>query len=293
MALNGGRTVRVAVTGLAVLAALWVGWQLWVFYTLAPWTRDARVLANVVGVAPDVSGLITDITVRDNQKVAKGDVLFVIDQKRFTIALQEAQASVDRNQQAMKLADDDARRDAAVLARDPSAISIQAVETSATRAAEAHAALALAQAQLAEAQLNLTRSTVRAPVNGYVTNLTATVGDYATRGSGVLALVDSDSFYVYAYFMETKLPGVRPGERAEVRLMAGNRILDGRVEGQSRAIADPATLKGGLLSEVDPNFQWIRLAQRIPVRITLEAVPPDVSLAAGMSATVVIRPAVQ
>jgi RND family efflux transporter MFP subunit len=281
--------LRVFVTLVAVIAAVLVGWWLWDFYMLSPWTRDARVLSNVVEVAPDVSGLITDIKVIDNQKVAKGDVLFVIDRERFALAVDQAQATVAQSQATMQLAQDDADRDARVMARDPAAISAETAETSRAKASEATAALQLARSQLATAKLNLERSTVRSPVNGFVTNLTATVGNYATIGSGVLALVDQDSFYVYAYFMETKLPAIRIGDEAEVRLMAGGTLLRGTVQGLSRAIADPTAVRGGLLASVDPNFEWIRLAQRIPVRIALEKMPADFDLVAGMSATVVIR----
>ncbi|GGC83116.1 efflux RND transporter periplasmic adaptor subunit [Chelatococcus reniformis] len=283
--------LRIAVTLAAVIAAVLVGWWLWTFYVLSPWTRDARVQANVVEVAPDVSGLITAINVVDNQKVAKGDVLFVIDHERFALAVDEAQAAAAQSQWTLKLAQDDARRDEQILARDPGAIAAETVETSRTKAGEAAAALQLTQARLATAQLNLRRSTVRAPANGYITNLTAAVGDYATSGTGVLALVDSDSFYVYAYFMETKLPGIKNGSEADVKLMAGDTVLKGTVQGLSRAIANPTAAGGGLLASVDPNFEWIRLAQRIPVRIALKNLPADLALAAGMSATVVIRPA--
>jgi RND family efflux transporter MFP subunit len=280
---------RVAITLAMVIAAVLAGWWLWNFYTLSPWTRDARVQANVVEVAPDVFGLITAINVTDNQKVQKGDTLFVIDRQRFTLAVEQAQASVAQQQSVLKLAQDNADRDAEVQARDPSAVSTEAVETSRSKASEAAAALQLARSQLATAQLDLDRSTVRSPVNGFVTNLTATVGDYATKGTGVLAVVDSDSFYVYAYFMETKLPAIRIGNRAEVRLMAGGAVLLGTVQGLSKAIANPTSARGGLLASVDPNFEWIRLAQRIPVRIALDKVPPDVDLISGMSATVVVH----
>jgi RND family efflux transporter MFP subunit len=281
--------LRVLVTLVAVIAAVLVGWWLWNFYTLSPWTRDARVQGNIVEVAPDVSGLITTISVVDNQKVAKGDTLFIIDRQRFTLAVEEAEANVAQSQSTQKLAQDDADRDAQVMKSDPSAISPMTAETSRTKASEAAAALRLAQSQLAVAKLNLERSTVRSPVNGFVTNLTTTVGDYATRGTGVLALVDNDSFYIYAYFMETKLPAIKIGSEAEVKLMAGGTILHGRVQGLSRAIANPTAAGGGLLASVDPNFEWIRLAQRIPVRIALENVPAQVELVAGMSATVVVR----
>jgi RND family efflux transporter MFP subunit len=281
--------VRVFVTLVAVIAAGFVGWWLWDLYTLSPWTRDARVQVNIVEVAPDVSGLITAISVVDNQKVAKGDTLFVIDRQRFVLAVEEAQANVAQGQSTLKLAQDNANRDAQVMKNDSSAISVVTAETSRTRASEAAAALQLAEAQLATAKLNLERSTVLSPVNGFVTNLTTTVGDYANRGTGVLALVDSDSFYVYAYFMETKLPAIKIGSEAEVKLMAGGTVLRGRVQGLSRAIANPTTVAGGLLASVDPNFEWIRLAQRIPVRIALEKVPADVELVAGLSATVVVH----
>ncbi|WP_428670572.1 efflux RND transporter periplasmic adaptor subunit [Reyranella sp.] len=281
-------TLRVAITFAAMVAAVLVGWWLWDFYMLSPWTRDARVLVNTGVISPDVSGLITAINVIDNQKVAKGDVLFVIDRERFTLAVEEAQANVEQSQWTLKLAQDNAERDARLIARDSSAISAETAEASRSKAGEASAALQLARSRLATAKLDLERSTVRSPVNGLVTNLTATVGDYATRGAGVLAVVDTDSFYVYAYFMETKLPAIKLGSEAEVRLMAGGTVLRGTVQGLSRAIANPTAARGGLLASVDPNFEWIRLAQRIPVRIALEKVPADLQLVAGMSATVVI-----
>jgi RND family efflux transporter MFP subunit len=283
-------TLRVAVTLAATVAAALVGWWLWDFYMLSPWTRDARVLANTSVVSPDVSGLITTINVVDNQKVAKGDVLFVIDRERFTLAVEQAQANVEQSQWTLKLAQDNAERDARLIMTDSSAISAETAEASRSKAGEASAALQLARSQLATARLNLERSTVRSPVNGLVTNLTATVGDYATRGTGVLAVVDSDSFYVYAYFMETKLPAIKVGSEAEVRLMAGGTVLHGTAQGLSRAIANPTAVRGGLLASVDPNFEWIRLAQRIPVRIALDKVPADFQLVSGMSATVVILP---
>lgn len=282
--------LRVLVTLTATIAATLVGWWLWDFYMLSPWTRDARVLVNTGQVAPDVSGLITAINVVDNQKVAKGDVLFVIDRERFTLALEQAEASVEQGKWTLKLAQDNAERDARLIMRDASAISAETAEASRSKAGEAAAALQLAQSRLATARLDLARSTVRAPVNGLVTNLTATVGDYATRGTGVLALVDTDSFYVYAYFMETKLPAIKVGSEAEVRLMAGGTVLHGIVQGLSRAIANPTTVRGGLLASVDPNFEWIRLAQRVPVRIALGTLPTNLQLVAGMSATVVIMP---
>jgi RND family efflux transporter MFP subunit len=282
--------LRVIVTLVAVAAATVTGWWLWNFYMLSPWTRDARVLVNTGMIAPDVSGIITAINVVDNQKVAKGEELFIIDRERFALAVEQAEASVEQGKWTLKLAQDNAERDARLIARDSSAISAETAEATHSKAREAAAALQLALSRLAAARLDLERSTVRSPVNGLVTNLTATVGDYATRGTGVLALVDTDSFYVYAYFMETKLPAIKIGSEAEIRLMAGGTVLRGTVQGLSRAIANPTAGRGELLASVDPNFEWIRLAQRIPVRIALDKVPADLPLVAGMSATVVIPP---
>lgn len=281
--------VRVGITGLAVAAALAIGWQLWVYYTLAPWTRDARVLADVVEIAPDVSGLVNAVNVADNQLVQKGDVLFVIDQERFKVAVEQAKAQVAVKAQAQRYSQDTANRDASLARSDSGAISPQMMERTAVSAAEAHAELEAAQAALAAAQINLTRSEVRSPVDGWVTNLNIFVGNYATVGQGAMAVVDRNSFYVYAYFMETKLPAIRDGDRARIELMAGGVVLNGVVAGVSRAIAN-TTDQNGLLARVDPEFDWIRLAQRIPVRIRLGGLPPGVELAAGMSATVVVTP---
>jgi RND family efflux transporter MFP subunit len=281
--------LRVVLTVAMSAAAALVGWWLWNFYTLSPWTRDALVQATVVQVAPDVSGPIASINVMDNQKVGKGDVLFIIDQRRFNLAVQQAQAAVEQSQWSLKLAQDNASRDQQVIQDDPGAISAATAEASRAKANEAAATLQVAQAELATAQLNLERSSVHSPVNGFVTNLTAGAGDYALAGNSVLALVDSDSFYVYAYFMETKLPAIKAGMRAEIRLMAGGTVLIGTVQGISRAIANPTAAGAGLLAAVDPNFEWIRLAQRIPVHITLDNRPGDIELAAGMSATVVVH----
>lgn len=289
--MSGRSVIRVAVTVATVAVAAFAGWQFWNYYLLSPWTRDARVLADVLRVAPDVSGLISTLHVRDNQTVQKGDLLFEIDPERFQAALNLARADVAMKAEAAALAQENARRFQTLQREDSPGFSIEAGESMQTRAAEAAAALRVAQAELTIAEINMRRSRVHASVSGYVTNLTAVAGDFATAGQGVLAIVDSSSFYVYGYFMETKVPQIRIGAPAKVELMAGNVVLDGVVEGMARAIANPDDA-AGLLARVDPQFSWIRLAQRLPVRIKLETLPPDVRLAAGMSATVVIKPAV-
>lgn len=288
--MSGRSVIRVAVTAATVAVAAFAGWQFWTYYLLSPWTRDARVLADVLRVAPDVSGLISTLHVRDNQTVQKGDLLFEIDPERFQAALNLARADVAMKAEAAALAQENARRFQTLQREDSPGFSIEAGESMQTRAAEAAAALRVAQAELTIAEINMRRSRVHAAVSGYVTNLTAVAGDFATAGQGVLAIVDSSSFYVYGYFMETKVPQIRVGAPAKVELMAGNMVLDGVVEGMARAIANPDDA-AGLLARVDPQFSWIRLAQRLPVRIKLDTLPPDMRLAAGMSATVVIKPA--
>jgi RND family efflux transporter MFP subunit len=248
------------------------------------------VRATIVNLAPDVSGLISSLNVVDNQSVKKGDVLFVIERDRFQAALAQAQALVENKRANLRLANDNARRDQELARADSSAITQVQIETSQATAAVAAAELAQAEAALTTARINLQRTEVRSPVNGYVTNLTASVGDYATTGTPVLAIIDSDSFYVYAYFMETKLPAVRDGDLARVELMAGDVVLEGRVQGVSRGIAETGVDAVGLLANINPNFTWVRLAQRVPVRIALVKVPPDVRLIAGLTATVTMMP---
>lgn len=288
--MTAGSLGRVAVTLAAVAVAVFAGWQFWNYYLLSPWTRDARVLADVLRVAPDVSGLISAIHVRDNQAVGKGDLLFEIDPERFQAAVNLARANVAMKAAAVSLAQENVKRFLTLQREDSPGFSLEGGQRMQTTAAEAEAALQVARAELDVAEINMRRSRVHAAVSGYVTNLTAVAGDYASTGQGVMALVDSQSFYVYGYFMETKLPQIRPGAPARVELMAGGVVVDGVVEGLARAIANPADA-AGLLARVDPQFSWIRLAQRLPVRIKLGTLPPDVRLAAGMSATVVIKPA--
>ena len=280
--------IRVLVTLAVVAVAAFFGWKLWNVYMYEPWTRDARVRATILYLAPDVAGLISSLNVIDNQNVQKGDVLFVIEQDRFQAAVAQAQALVENRKANLVLADANARRDQLLASEDSAAITQVRVDTSRAAAAVAKAEVAQSEAALTTANINLQRSQVRSPVNGFVTNLTASVGDYATTGTPVLAIVDTDSYYVYAYFMETKLPAVRDGARAQVELMAGNVIIEGTVQGVSHGIYESGVDKVGPLADINPNFTWVRLAQRVPVRIALGKIPDGVRLIAGLTATVTI-----
>jgi RND family efflux transporter MFP subunit len=274
------------VTLVVVAVAIGVGWQLWSYYMLEPWTRDGRVRADVVTVAADVSGLISDVFVHDNEKVSKGQPLFRIDQRRFQYALDQAKADLASHQTTL----DQAKRD---LDRSKSltivAVTPQQVEHAQQSFDVAQAQLDEANAALEVAQLNLERSTVVAPVNGIVTNFELLPGRYVNAGAAVFALIDSDTFRVEGYFEETKLRRIRVGEDATVKLIGDPRLLSGHVESIAYGIEDQnLTTSSELLAFVNPTFSWVRLAQRIPVRIKLDAVPSDLLLVAGRTATVSI-----
>ncbi|WP_406855462.1 efflux RND transporter periplasmic adaptor subunit [Alsobacter sp. KACC 23698] len=271
---------------LAVVAAV-AGFFAWRAYVERPWTRDARVRANVLGVAPDVSGALVEVRVRDNQRVRAGDVLFVIDPARYRFALAQAEATA----QGRESDRDQKRREFERRSRlTTGAITEEQREQSAATLAAAEAAYSAALAELDVARLNLDRTEVRSPANGFVTNLQIHAGDYATAGRALAALVDEDSFYVSGYFEETKISRIHEGDPVAIRLMGFAPELRGRVESVARAIADREIVQGGdLILNVNPTFNWVRLAQRIPVRISLDALPPGVTLSAGMTATVVVE----
>lgn len=275
---------RIALTVLAVVAALAVGRELWVYYMEQPWTRDGRVRADVVQVAPDVSGFVTEVLVKDNQKVHRGDVLFKIDRERFALALRQADASVAGHQATLDQANADLKRYSALTT---DAVSQQKQEQVLATQLQAKAAFDQAVADRAVAQLNLDRSEVHASVNGVITNMDLRPGAYVTAGKGVMALVDADTLHVEGYFEETKLARIRIGDKVQVRLMGEKVTLSGRVESIAAGIEDRDRADGAsLLANVNPTFSWVRLAQRVPVRIALDPVPEGMSLVAGRSATV-------
>jgi RND family efflux transporter MFP subunit len=276
-------------TALIFAAAILLGRALWVHYMDEPWTRDGRVRADVVNVAPDVSGAVVTMPVADNQFVKKGDLLMEIDPSHYRIAVQQAQANVAARQAELRMRRADAARRADL---DSLVVSKEQRENAMQTASTAEAQLQQAQAALDAARLNLERTRVVSPVDGYVTNLNVHRGDYANAGTPKLAIVDSHSFWVYGYFEETKLPHVRIGDNAEMRLMSGG-VLKGRVESISRGIYDRDNPQSReLLADVNPTFNWVRLAQRVPVRIRIDEVPAGTVLSAGTTCTVVIAPSV-
>jgi RND family efflux transporter MFP subunit len=272
-------------TAVVFAVAILIGHTLWVHYMDEPWTRDGRVNADIINIAPDVSGEIVGLPVHDNQLVKKGDLLMQIDPSHYQIAVEQAEAAVAANKAELQMRRDDARRRADL---DSLVVSKEGREDAADTASAADAAYQQALAALAAAKLNLERTRVLSPVDGYVTNLETFRGDYAIVGTSKLAIVDNNSFWVYGYFEETKLPSVTVGNKAEMRLMSGG-MLPGHVESISRGIYDRDNPQSReLLADVNPTFNWVRLAQRVPVRIKIDNIPDGLVLSAGTTCSVVI-----
>jgi multidrug resistance efflux pump len=319
------KLITIVPTVLIAIAAIVVLRYMWRYYMVDPWTRDAHINADVAQVAPDVSGPVLEVRVHDNAAVHRGDVLFMIDPARYEIALQEARAALARDQaalgrdqaalaqnRALLLSSQAARRELqSQMQRDQQLKNLVATEEAETRRfnlEKAQASVAAAQANIAAsqaniaasqasiaaaraaidlAQLNLTRTTVRSPVDGRLGDRTVRVGDYVSAGKPTLALLDTNSFRVDGYFEETRLHGIKEGDPVEIRIMGEQGVLHGHVQSIAIGIEDRYRTDGtSLLPNVNPTFDWVRLAQRIPVRIGLDDVPQGVHLIAGRSVTV-------
>lgn len=274
-------------TLLILALAIWIGRLLWIHYMDTPWTRDGRVRADVINVAADVSGVVIDVPVKDNQPVRKGDLLMQIDPEHYQLAVKQAEAMVASRKATWEMRKVNANRRKDM---DALVISAESREDASNVATSAQADYQLAVAQLEAAQLNLQRTKVLAAVDGYVTNLNVHRGDYARIGEAKMAVVDRNSFWVYGFFEETKLPHVRIGDPADMQLMSGE-VMKGHVESIARAIYDRDNPESReLIADVNPTFNWVRLAQRVPVRIHLDHVPEGVVLAAGITCTVIVNP---
>jgi multidrug resistance efflux pump len=274
--------------GTVAVAAL-LGWATWQVYMVAPWTRDGTVRAYVVTMAPEVAGRIVKLSVADNQFVHKGDVLFEIDPADYRIALEQAQAQAERDGAALDYARTNENRQARLAKEGWASTEVYQQTTSTLHQSEG--VVALDKAAIAKAQLDLSRTVIRSPVNGYVTNLLAQLGDYATVGQKLISVVDTDSFWVDGYFEETNLGRIHEGDPATVKLMGYSQLVRGHVNGVARGINIPnAQPDQAGLASVNPIFTWVRLAQRVPVRIKIDQVPEGVRLVAGMTGTVQIDP---
>jgi len=282
------RVLPLLITLVTVLVAVALGRAMWNAYMGAPWTRDGTVRAYVVMMAPEVSGRIVELPVHDNQFVHKGDLLMVIDPTNYKIAVSLTEAAVQQAQANMWNAARESQRRQAL---NDLAVTTEQKETFATSALSMQAQYQQAQANLQQARVNLDRTEIRSPVNGWVTNLLAQLGDYTNVGQNQISLVDADSFWVDGYFEEINIEPIRVGDPAQVKLMGYSAIVRGHVDSIARAInVANAQPNGQGVATVNPIFTWVRLAQRIPVRIHVDHVPEGVVLAAGMTATVQIDP---
>ncbi|MFB9170372.1 efflux RND transporter periplasmic adaptor subunit [Chromobacterium piscinae] len=276
----------VLLTLATVAVAIVVVRHIWIYYTDAPWTRDGHIAADVVQVAPDVSGLITEVKVSDNQLVKKGQVLFVVDRAHYELALRQAEAALAAQRATLA----QARREAARNRSLTDLVAAEAREEGDAKVQLGEATLAAAEAAAGLARLNLERTVVKSPVDGYLNDRTPRAGDYAASGRAVLSIVDSRSFHVDGYFEETKLGGVELNQPVDIQIMGESRKLRGHVQSIAAGIENRDRSNGAsLLPNVNPTFNWVRLAQRIPVRIALDEVPANFRLIAGRTATVSVR----
>jgi len=276
---------RTAITLVLVILAFIAIFRAWVYYTESPWTRDARFSADVVAIAPDVAGLITAVNVRDNQLVKQNQVLFTIDQPRYEKALEEADADVSYYQ---ALASEKRREAGRRNQLGVQAMSREEIDQANNGLQTVLHQLAKSQATRDLAKLDLERTVIRAPADGWVTNLNVYAGEFITRGSTAVALVKQNSFYVQAYLEETKLEGVRPGYRAEITPLGSNHVLKGTVDSVAAGVTNASSSSDSKgMATIDSNLEWVRLAQRVPVRIHLDEQQGNL-WPAGTTATVVV-----
>jgi multidrug resistance efflux pump len=276
---------RVVLTLLIVTFASVVVWRMVMYYMFAPWTRDGHIRADVVQIAPDVSGLIQQVDVTDNQVVSKGQILFTIDQERFRLALRQTKATVAERQETYEQARRENKRNRGL----GNLVAQEQLEESQSRETRALSALGEAQVAVDAAQLNLDRSVIRSPVDGYLNDRAPRAQEFVSAGRAVLSVVDGASFHIDGYFEETKLAGIHIGQAVDIRVIGDNSRLRGHVQSIVAGIEDRDRSSGSnLLPNVNPAFSWVRLAQRIPVRIAFDSVPEDFRMIAGRTATVSI-----
>ncbi|MBS0232291.1 MAG: HlyD family secretion protein [Proteobacteria bacterium] len=274
-------TLLLVALALAALQALWQRYQ------VDPITRDGKVRADVVQVATDVSGLVTEVLVRDNEYVHAGQILLVMDRPRYELALHRAEATLMSAQATLAQAEREDRRNRSMSA----VIAAEKIEQGGARVDELRGRVAEATSARNLAKLNLDRTDVRAPVDGYISNMTLQPGVYMKAGDAVAALVYTKSMRIEGYFEETKIPAIHVGDPAVAFLMGVGEPVSGHVESIASGIADRERNDNeSALANVNPSFSWVRLAQRIPVRIAIDKVPQGLKLIAGQTATVEVKP---
>ena len=278
---------------LALVAVVaWYAYQAFEDDINNPWTRDGQVRGQVIQVAPRVSGMVTRIAVIDNQFVRKGDLLFEIDQEAFVIAVTQARANLQRDRISSKASKIEYDRLQDIAKQDAGAVSAKDLNRREANYLQSLSQIEVAEENLRSAKLNLGYTHVHASVDGYVSNINFQIGDQAVANTPILALVDSNSFWVFGYFRESEIGRIELGDPARVTLMAyPDQPLAGTVESLGWGIApNDGNIGYNLLPSIKPVFQWIRLAQRIPVRIKLKDLPQGVELRYGLTASVMILP---
>ncbi len=260
---------------------------LWQNYLVAPWTRDGRLRADIAEIAPQVSGNIIRIAVPDNGFVKEGDVILEIDPSNYRIALAQRESELAGAKFKQEQLASTARRFDGMPAHMISAEQV----TNANLAFKAQQqAVKAAEAALSQAKLNLERTQVKAPFDGFVTNMDLRVGSWLNAGQPVLAFINKDHFFVVGYFQENRLKGVCPGAVAAISFLGEDKSYPGKVISVGRGIADSnQNTSSQLLANINQTFPWIRLAQRIPVRVGFDHLPPQQALIAGRTASVVIH----
>ena len=279
--------LRTVATAAIAVVAVAVGLVTWDQYNAGPWTRNGRVRVHVASVAPQISGQIKELRIVDNQFVHKGDILYVVDPFDFEVSLRAHKATLQQKIADLNVKQLQSERRNRLSELSTSVEQKQVYEGSAL---QAKAAVDATQEQVAQAEINLQRTEVRSPVNGFVTNLLLREGDYAHQGATNVSIIDTDSYWVDGYFEETKLARLCVGDRAEAKLMGYSAPIIGHIATVTRgvSVSNAAAATQGL-PNVDPVYTWVRLAQRVPVRIAIDTVPPGVPLVSGLTATVTIR----
>ncbi|QYJ89745.1 MULTISPECIES: HlyD family secretion protein [Shewanella] len=260
-------------------------------YLENPWTRDGQVRAHVIQITPRVTGQIITMQAQDNSQVKRGDLLFEIDPSLYQASLNKAIANEKQAATLLDKAKNEAHRAVNLEKLTPGAQSELTLNNLQNAIETAKANLLMAKAQVEEARLNLQYTKVTAPADGYITNLNYRVGSQVIANNPVVALIDASSFWIEGFFKETDLKDVDIHDKAQVTLlMHDSDMLQGEVQsiGYGIAKADGST-GNALLPNVNPSFQWIRLAQRIPVKIKLDRLPQDLQLRVGMTASVKIH----
>ena len=259
---------------------------LWNHYALSPWTRDGRIRAEINQVTAEVSGKIDNLLIIDNQEVKKGDLLLIIDPTDYEIKVRQSELELNELVIQHNFAKNQLARRTKL---NQVAISKEELEDAQSRLASLTQKIELAKVKINKAKLDLSRTQIFSPVNGFITNLNLRTGNYINAGSPLFAIVDKDSYYVIAYLEETKMTNVVIGDNAKIQLYGNNNELSGKVQSIGRAIDDNNSSTGNqLLENVQPNYPWVRLAQRVPVKISLQN-NQNISLIPGTTCTVFIE----